>query len=179
MTDLENKPAETEITEEKEVTEEPQAQETTNPGHKASRGEKKFKKSLTKMGLKPVPGVTRVTLKTTKNFLLYIDDPDVLKSTDNAYVIFGEAKFHDYTGNLGSEKAQNFKQAEEVAAKNDDKPEVQVEDDADNDGDEDQGDLNDDQITTLMEYSGCTRNRAIKALKKTNGDVVEAITLAS
>lgn len=35
--------------------------------HKASKGEKKFKKAMAKMGMKPVEGITRVTLKTAKN----------------------------------------------------------------------------------------------------------------
>merc|ERR1712196_573013 len=80
----------------------------------ASRGEKKFKKSLTKMGMKQVTGINRVTLKTNKNFVLYIEDPDILKSPENSYVIFGEAKFLDFTGNLAEGKAQNFQKAEEA-----------------------------------------------------------------
>merc|ERR1711912_151263 len=76
--------------------------------HKASRGEKKFKKSLTKLGMKQVTGINRVTLKTSKNFVLYIEDPDVLKSTDNAYVIFGECKMFDYGQNFAADKASAF-----------------------------------------------------------------------
>merc|ERR1712039_446316 len=116
MTDLVENQAETTIQEEKvqEVDPVEQEEEDQKDGvHKASRGEKKFKKSLVKMGMKQVEGVNRVTLKTNKNFVLYIDDPDVLKSTDSAYVIFGEAKFLDFTGNLAGEKARNFQKAEE------------------------------------------------------------------
>merc|ERR1711913_20616 len=84
---------ETTITEDKEIVENKE-EETAEASaqHKASRGEKKFKKSLVKMGLKQVTGINRVTLKTSKNFVLYIEDPDILKSGDNAYVIFGECK---------------------------------------------------------------------------------------
>merc|ERR1712227_1094205 len=95
--------------------------------HKASRGEKKFKKSLTKLGMKQVTGINRVTLKTSKNFVLYIEDPDILKSTDNAYVIFGECKMFDYNQTLASEKAKNFgkpEQAENNESKNEEKAEV-------------------------------------------------------
>ena len=45
--------------------------------------------------------------------------------------------------------------------------------------DEDAGDIPEDKIKTLMEYSSCSRAKAIRSLKKTGGDVVEAITLAS
>ena len=69
------------------------------------------------MGLKQVTGINRVTLKTNKNFVLYIDDPDILKSQENSYVIFGEAKFLDFTGNLAGEKAANFQKPEEAVAK--------------------------------------------------------------
>lgn len=60
-------------------------------GKKSSRGEKKFKKAMTKLGMKPVPGINRVTIKKAKSLLLYIDDPEILKNpgSDNSYIIFG------------------------------------------------------------------------------------------
>lgn len=63
-----------------------------DPTKKGSRGEKKFKKALGKMGLKPCPGINRVTIKKGKNFIISIDDPDVWKSPGNesAYIIFGK-----------------------------------------------------------------------------------------
>merc|ERR1712066_82517 len=116
--------------------------------HKASRGEKKFKKSLTKMGMKPVTGINRVTLKTTKNFILYIEDPDILKSPENSYVIFGEAKFLDFTGNLAGEKAANFQKPEEATIKEvTEQTEAKVEEVQEEEGeDEDQGDIPEDKI---------------------------------
>ena len=59
---------------------------------KANKGEKKFKKAMLKFGLKPVTGINRVTIKKSKAFFLYIDDPEVLKSpgADNTYVVFGK-----------------------------------------------------------------------------------------
>merc|ERR1712227_653359 len=143
-------------------------------------GSKKFTKALTKMGMKEVKGTNRVTLRTNKNFVLYVDEPTMLKNGENAWVIFGEAKFLDFTGNLAGEKAQNFQKAEEAQNKEtaENKEEVKVEE-GDDEGEEDAGDMPEDKISTLMEYSGCTRNKAIRALKKCNGDVVEAITEAS
>merc|ERR1712232_652641 len=110
---------------------------------------------------KQVTGINRVTLKTSKNFVLYIEDPDILKSTDNAYVIFGECKMFDYGQNFAADKA-----------------EAKVEDEGEAD-DEDAGDIAEESINTLMEYANCSRAKAIKGLKKTGGDVVEAITLVS
>ena len=52
---------------------------------------------MTKLGMKPVTGINRVTIKRSNALLLYIDNPEILKSpgTDNSYIIFGEAKVHD------------------------------------------------------------------------------------
>merc|ERR1719446_1781762 len=146
---------ETEIVEEKEqvVDANADAENTDNSGaHKASRGEKKFKKSLVKMGLKEVKGINRVTLKTSKNFVLYIEDPDILKSGDNAYVIFGECKMFDYGQNFAADKANAFTKPEEANPTEvvTDKPEAKVEDEGEAD-DEDAGDIAEESINTLME----------------------------
>lgn len=44
-------------------------------------------------GLKPVVGVTRVTIRKSKNILFVINRPDVFKSpASDTYIVFGEAK---------------------------------------------------------------------------------------
>lgn len=45
-----------------------------------SRNEKKARKAISKLGLKHVPGITRVTLRRPKNILFVITQPDVYKS---------------------------------------------------------------------------------------------------
>merc|ERR1719305_1192626 len=120
------------------------------------------------MGLKQVTGINRVTLKTSKN----------------SYVIFGECKMFDYSQDLAANKAAAFQKPEEATTKTTTgpettKPEVKVDEDAEEDGDEDAGDIAEESINTLMEYANCSRAKAIKGLKKTGGDVVEAITLVS
>jgi hypothetical protein len=44
-------------------------------GGKQSKAEKKSRKAMQKMGMKPVPGVTRVTIKKSKNVSEHIVDP--------------------------------------------------------------------------------------------------------
>ena len=45
------------------------------------------------LGLKQVPGVTRVTIRKAKNILFVIGRPDVYKSpASDTYIVFGEAK---------------------------------------------------------------------------------------
>jgi nascent polypeptide-associated complex subunit alpha len=47
---------------------------------------------MTKMGLNPVTGINRVTIKKGKAFVISIDDPDVWKTPGNesSYIIFGK-----------------------------------------------------------------------------------------
>jgi len=74
---------------------------------KQSRSEKKSRKALQKLGMRPVPGIVRVTVKKAKNILFVISKPDVFKNpTSDTYVIFGEAKIEDISNNALSKKAQ-------------------------------------------------------------------------
>lgn len=60
---------------------------------KQSRSEKKARKLMSKLGLKLVQGVNRVTIRKSKNILFVINKPDVLKNpASDTYIIFGEAK---------------------------------------------------------------------------------------
>merc|ERR1712184_61938 len=64
--------------------------------NKQSRQEKKARKSIAKLGLKPVPGVTRVAIRKTKQMLFVINKPEVFKNpSSDTYVVFGEAKIED------------------------------------------------------------------------------------
>lgn len=60
---------------------------------KQSRSEKKARKAVSKLGLKNVTGVNRVTIRKSKNILFVISKPDVYKSpASDTYIVFGEAK---------------------------------------------------------------------------------------
>jgi len=74
---------------------------------KQSRSEKKSRKAMQKLGMRPVPGIIRVTVKKAKNILFVISKPDVFKSpASDTYVIFGEAKIEDISTNALTKKAQ-------------------------------------------------------------------------
>ncbi|XP_035710674.1 uncharacterized protein LOC118436511 [Folsomia candida] len=63
---------------------------------KQSCGEKKLRKSMSKLGLKQITGVNRVTIRKSKNTSFTIAKPDVYKNPgSDAYVVFGEAKIED------------------------------------------------------------------------------------
>ena len=69
------------------------------PAPVQNRNEKKARKAMLKLGMKPYPGILRVTVKKSKNVLFAINKPDVFQSSKGeTYVIFGEAKSEDQTG---------------------------------------------------------------------------------
>ena len=78
---------------------------------KSNRGEKKFKKAMSKMGLKPVTGINRVTIKKGKAFVISIDDPDVWKTpgNENSYIIFGKPNMDGMQGQQGGVEVDKFK----------------------------------------------------------------------
>ena len=57
-----------------------EAQNPTVQQSKQSRQEKKARKSIAKLGLKPVPGVTRVAIRKSKAMLFVINKPEVFKN---------------------------------------------------------------------------------------------------
>merc|ERR1712014_348594 len=76
---------------------------------KQSRGEKKARKIMSKLGLKQVAGVSRVTIRKSKNILFVINKPDVYKNpASDTYIVFGEAKIEDLSQQAQMEAASKF-----------------------------------------------------------------------
>jgi NACalpha-BTF3-like transcription factor len=105
---------------------------------------------------------------------MYIDNPAVVVSenSDDSFVVFGELKYGDIESMVKGAKANNnTTKPQEI------KEEPEEEDD---DGVElDKGDLKEEDIAELINYSQCSRNKAIRVLKKSNGDLVEALSKLS
>merc|ERR1711934_659665 len=148
---------------------------------KQSRSEKKSRKAMAKLGMKPVPGIIRVTVKKSKNILFVIKEPDVFKTnSDNpkapaTYIVFGKAEIEDLSAQATSAAVEQFKapstDAVEDAPKTDDA--------GDDDGDEDAGDLDENDIELVVKQAGVSKAKAIKALKQNDNDVVNAIMALS
>jgi len=149
-----------------------------NESSKQSRSEKKSRKAMLKLGMKPVTGVSRVTIKRTKNILFFISKPDVFKSPNSeTYVIFGEAKIEDLSSQLQTQAAQQFRMpdmgsmmakseiAGATAAVQADEEEEEVDDTG----------VEARDIDLVMTQAGVSRNKAVKALKTHTGDIVSAI----
>merc|ERR1712187_262156 len=85
-------------------------------GGKQNRSEKKSRKAVQKLGMKPVPGIVRVTVKKSKSILFVISKPDVHKSpTSDTYIVCGEAKIEDLSAQAQASAAQQFTAAPEAA----------------------------------------------------------------
>ncbi|XP_057969923.1 nascent polypeptide-associated complex subunit alpha-like protein 1 [Malania oleifera] len=139
---------------------------------KQSRSEKKSRKAMLKLGMKPIPGVSRVTVKKSKNILFVISKPDVFKSpASDTYIVFGEAKIEDLSSQLQTQAAEQFKapNLSQVISK----PESPVI--AQDDEDVDETGVEPKDIELVMTQAGVSRSKAVKALKAADGDIVSAI----
>ncbi|XP_047955799.1 nascent polypeptide-associated complex subunit alpha-like protein 2 [Salvia hispanica] len=147
-------------------------------GSKQSRSEKKSRKAMLKLGMKAVLGVSRVTIKRTKNILFIISKPDVFKSPNSeTYIIFGEAKIEDLSSQLQAQAAQQFRVPDISSVTT--KPELSASaasDQVDEDEEEvDETGVEPRDIDLIMTQAGVTRTKAVKALKTHSGDIVSAI----
>lgn len=132
---------------------------------------------MTKLGMKPITGINRVTVKKGKQFMFSIDDPEILKSpgADNTYVIFGKPNMDNINTGLGQKEFENLKEPTQVEEPK--KPETVEATQAAEESTENLSDegLSAENIKMVMEYTKCTKAAAIKTLRETGDDTVAAI----
>merc|ERR1711957_645471 len=146
---------------------------------KQNRSEKKSRKAVSKLGMKPLPGIVRVTVKKSKNILFVISQPDVHKSPNSdTYIIFGEAKIEDLSAQAQASAAQHFTQQTPDAGIADegagaaDAPKIE---EVEEDGAVDESDIEPKDIELVMSQVQYSRSKAVTALRANNNDIVEAI----
>ncbi|KAJ5737050.1 nascent polypeptide-associated complex (NAC) subunit [Penicillium malachiteum] len=164
-----------------------------------SRGEKKARKAIAKLGLKHVPGITRVTLRRPKNILFVVNQPDVYRSPNtNTWIIFGEAKIEDLNAQAQASAAQQLAAAEaagEHAHDHDHEhdhdhdhdhgkgkaPEVEAKKEEEEDDGEpvDESGLEAKDIDLVMAQASVSRKKAVKALRENDNDIVNSIMALS
>ncbi|KAG6991192.1 nascent polypeptide-associated complex subunit alpha [Physcia stellaris] len=155
-----------------------------------SRNEKKARKSIGKLGLKHVPGITRVTLRRPKNILFVINQPDVYKSpSSNTWIIFGEAKIEDLSSQLNKDALQNIAPSDGAAGADahaghnhaDKGKAIEAKQDEDEDDGEEVDDtgLEAKDIELVMAQASVSRKKAVKALKENDNDIVNSIMALS
>jgi nascent polypeptide-associated complex subunit alpha len=155
---------------EKKDDEMPELEEQgADDGHTFNRNEKKCRKALMKVGMKQLSGITRVTLKKRDGLIFVIDDPEVLNS-ENSYAIFGELKLEDQNRQAQMEQAKKF--AAQAPAKAVAKPAAAAKDDGEPLPEEG---LTPNHISMVMDHANCSRNAAIRVLRETNDDMVQAV----
>ena len=141
---------------------------------KINRSEKKSRKAVQKLGMKPVQGIVRVTVKKSKNILFVISKPDVHKApSSDTYVVFGEAKIEDLGAQAQASAAQSVTQdVGGAAAKEDSAPAAE---EAGDDGEVDETGIEPKDIELVVAQAQCSRAKAVAALNANNNDIVEAI----
>ncbi|XP_069509620.1 nascent polypeptide-associated complex subunit alpha isoform X38 [Ambystoma mexicanum] len=143
---------------------------------KQSRSEKKARKAMSKLGLRQVTGVTRVTIRKSKNILFVITKPDVYKSpASDTYIVFGEAKIEDLSQQAQLAAAEKFKvQGEAVSniQENTQTPTVQEESEEE---EVDEAGVEVKDIELVMSQANVSRAKAVRALKNNSNDIVNAI----
>ncbi|XP_047083893.1 nascent polypeptide-associated complex subunit alpha-like protein 1 [Lolium rigidum] len=145
-------------------------------GSKQSRSEKKSRKAMMKLGMKPVTGVSRITIKRAKNILFVVSKPDVFKSpTSETYVIFGEAKIEDLSSQLQAQAAQQFRMQDLSKVMGGAKPDAAAGAPADEEEEVDETGIEARDIDLVMTQASVSRGKAVKALKAHDGDIVSAI----
>jgi len=142
---------------------------------KQSRSEKKARKAMSKLGLKSVTGVSRVTIRKSKNILFVVNKPDVYKSpAGDTYIVFGEAKVEDLSQQAQMQAAEKFKAPEPTAALAENKPQTFETEDSEEE-DVDATGIEEKEIELVMQQASVSRTKAVKALKKNDNDIVNAI----
>ncbi|KAG1832137.1 NAC domain-containing protein [Suillus fuscotomentosus] len=156
-----------------------------------SRSERKARKALLGLGLKKVPSITRVTLRRPKNVLFVLSSPDVYKSQNSdCYIVFGEAKIEDMNSQAQMSTAQQLASAGGAGAgvnlessgvggegdDDDDIPELEAPED---DGPVDETGVDPKDIELVMAQVNCSRAKAVRVLKESGGDLINAIMAAS
>jgi len=152
-----------------------------------SRSERKARKALLGLGLKKVPGITRVTLRRPKNVLFVLATPEVYKSPNSdCYIVFGEAKIEDMNSQAQLSAAQQLASGNappnlDISGADgddddDDIPELEAPED---DGPVDEAGVDPKDIDLVMQQVNCTRAKAVRVLKESGGDLINAIMAAS
>jgi len=152
-------------------------------GAKQSRYEKKARKIMSKLGLKQIAGVCRVTIRKSKNILFVISKPDVYKSPNSdTYIVFGEAKIEDLSQQAQMAAAEKFKAATAAAEMNSatgagaGKAALATMAEEDEDDDEiDMTGIDAKDVELVSSQANVSKAKAVRAIRNNNYDIVNAI----
>ncbi|VDP91000.1 unnamed protein product [Echinostoma caproni] len=153
---------------------------------KQSRSEKKARKAMSKLGLKPIPGICRVTIRKAKTIMFVISQAEVYKSSaSDTYIIFGEAKVEDMSAQAQIAAAEKLRTqamsgtglggtgalAKDASAVS----KTAIAEESEDEEEPDASGLVEKDIELIMQQASVSRSKAIKALRENNNDMVNAI----
>ncbi|KAH8582194.1 nascent polypeptide associated complex alpha chain with an NAC domain [Cryptosporidium sp. chipmunk genotype I] len=158
--------------------------EGVRPRH--NKGEKKNRKLVQKLGLKPISDFEKVVVRGARGLSFQIVNPEVYcVPGTKSYIVFGDAKLEDRNTasqaaalanatsqleqKLAAMKTQDDDSSKNNPAASSSKDDVADEEDVDETG------VDSANIDLVINQTGCSRAKAVKALKSNNNDVVEAI----
>ena len=151
-------------------------------GPKLNRGEKKCRKALLKIGMKQFAGVTRVTLRKRDGLIFVVNDPEVLRSEGEgkSFAVFGELKLEDPNTRLQQAEARKFAEGQLAAAQAQAASKAAAPKKEDAKTPSDETPLSEEGITAshidmVMDHTSCSRNEAIRALRESNDDMINAV----
>lgn len=137
-----------------------------------SKQSKRYAKAMAKLGLKPEPNITKVGISKTGTLSFSIASPEVYRfPNSNTFVMFGDVVLD----NVASPEQQAARAATVGVPPVASEPTQAPAADDESDEDLDQGDIADKEISVVMSQANVTRSKAIKALKRNKGDLVNAI----
>jgi len=143
-----------------------------------SRGEQKARKAILSLGLKPVAGINRVTFTRGRSMVYVIAHPEVYKSVNSdTHVVFGEMQVEDLAARAqqAAMEQELAKIADNVAAETQPAAVAETATAEDDDEEVDAEGIEEKDIDLVKAQANVSRNKAIKALKNNDKDVVNAI----
>ncbi|KPA75563.1 nascent polypeptide associated complex subunit-like protein copy 2 [Leptomonas pyrrhocoris] len=141
----------------------------------SAKQSKRYAKAMAKMGLKPEPNIVKVNIRKIGSLAFAMVQPEVYRFPGtNTFVIFGEAQLEDMSA-LAQEAAARAA-VSGAAETSDDAAAAAPAAKEEDDGEEvDAGGLDEKEINVVMSQANVSRNKAIRALKNNNGDIVNTI----
>lgn len=140
-----------------------------------NRTEKKARKMMQRLGMRPVSGIGRATFRVTGEGGEYyaIEGPDVYEK-GGTYVVFGEAR---QGGGLQQQAAMQQAKAAQQLQEDTEVPTVSGSAEGGDEGDEavNESGVEAKDIELVMSQASCSRAKAVTALKENDGDLVNAI----
>uniref|UniRef100_A0A8C9ET93 NAC-A/B domain-containing protein n=1 Tax=Pavo cristatus TaxID=9049 RepID=A0A8C9ET93_PAVCR len=136
--------------------------------------------AMSKLGLRQIHGVTRITIRKSKNILFVITKPDVFKSpASDIYIVFGEAKIEDLSQQVHKAAAEKFKvPMEHSPLITETAPALTIKEESEEEEEVDETGLEVRDIELVMAQANVSRPKAVRALRHNNNDIVNAIMVS-